>query len=266
MTTARPFPYAISGVFAQIGEVMPIADWAELARIPHRHRPGQHITGQDITRILGIHGKSWDAGQQRFATLDTIVGAACNALASAALEPGEVEHIVVSTCSPHQIMLDQDSFALAREIGVPDSVAPSQLGAGCAGLGRAVALLARMNVRNALVICYNIGSSWGLGADGGPLSIYAENTHHPTPRRCGAAARCSPTPAPPWSSSATSRARGSRSTPATRTASASSRASWTRWCTTPAAARTTRPAAPARRRCPPSASTARRWPATTRAA
>ncbi|GAB2719419.1 3-oxoacyl-[acyl-carrier-protein] synthase III C-terminal domain-containing protein [Kitasatospora kifunensis] len=179
MSATLPFPFVISGVHAQIGEVMTMEDWAELARIPHRNRRGRHLRGSDIKRLLGVEAKSWDATEQRFATLDTIVRVAAEALASAGREPTEVDQIVVSTCSPHQIMLDQDAFALAREIGVPDGVAPLQLGAGCAGLGRAVALLSRMRLKTALVVCYNIGSSWGVGADGGPLPIYAENSWHP---------------------------------------------------------------------------------------
>ncbi|ATL32211.1 3-oxoacyl-[acyl-carrier-protein] synthase III C-terminal domain-containing protein [Streptomyces formicae] len=179
MTRTSPFPYAVAGVHAQIGEVMTVEEWADLARIPHRHLKGSHVSGKDIKRILGVHGKSWDAEQQRFARMETIVEVARKALASAHLEPDAVEHIVISTCSPHQIMLDQDGFTLAREIGVPDSVAPLQLGAGCAGLGRAAALLGRMNIENALIICYNLGSPWAIDADGRPLTTYVENNHHP---------------------------------------------------------------------------------------
>ncbi|MFJ9381398.1 3-oxoacyl-[acyl-carrier-protein] synthase III C-terminal domain-containing protein [Streptomyces sp. NPDC101455] len=179
MASTRPFPYVISGIHAQIGDVMTVEEWAELARIPHRHLPGKYVSGVDIKRILGVHGKSWDAGRQRFAEMGTIVEVARKALASAHLEPEDVEHIIVSTCSPHQIMLDQDGFTLARDIGIPDSVAPLQMGAGCAGLGRAAALLAHMSVENALVLCYNLGSPWAIDTDGNPLSTYIDNSHHP---------------------------------------------------------------------------------------
>ena len=179
MALSQPFPFEISGVFAQIGEVVPIDRWAEQARIPHRYRAGGHITGDDIRRILGVDGKSWATQEQRFGLMESVVTVARQALASAEVLPQEVQHIIVSTSSPHQIMLDQDSFALARQIGVPDQVAPLQMGAGCGGLGRAVTLLAGMAVENALVICYNKISPGAGGVDSEARAAYLNNEAHP---------------------------------------------------------------------------------------
>ncbi|MFJ9250699.1 3-oxoacyl-[acyl-carrier-protein] synthase III C-terminal domain-containing protein [Streptomyces sp. NPDC101776] len=177
MTIVRPFPYRVAGIHAQIGEVMPIDEWARLVRVPHRYHPERSVSGEEITRLIGVHGKSWDA-ERRFASLDALVEVARGALASADLRPGDVEHFVLSTSSPHRIMLDQDSFSLARRIGVPDDVVPLQMGAGCGGLGRAVAALSRTGLKNSLVICFNAVSPM-MEPDGASPPLYIDNALHP---------------------------------------------------------------------------------------
>ncbi|MFJ7270523.1 3-oxoacyl-[acyl-carrier-protein] synthase III C-terminal domain-containing protein [Streptomyces sp. NPDC099050] len=161
---AYPFPYRISGVGAQIGEVISVDDWARLAHIPHRKRPGKEISGADIERILGVSSKSWD--RERFASLDTVVDVARSALRSALAEPGDIDAVFVATCTPYEIMLDQDAFNLLRRLRIPDSVPPFQLGAGCGGLSRVAAHLARTGARRALVISYNAASPIGIDENG----------------------------------------------------------------------------------------------------
>lgn len=128
---AYPFPYRISGVGAQIGEVISVEDWARLAHIPHRKQAGKEISGADIERILGVTSKSWD--RERFASLDTVVDVARSALRSALAEPGDIDAVFVATCTPYEIMLDQDAFNLLRRLRIPDSVPPSSSAPAAAG-------------------------------------------------------------------------------------------------------------------------------------
>ncbi|MGX8909621.1 3-oxoacyl-[acyl-carrier-protein] synthase III C-terminal domain-containing protein [Streptomyces netropsis] len=180
MTPAAPvpFPYAITGTHTTLGPVITMDAWAKRARVPHRREPGRHLDGANITRLLGVESKSW--GPERFASLDTVADAARAALDSAGVEAGDVTAVITVTCTPYQIMLDQDAFTLMRTLGVPDHVLPLQLGAGCAGLARAAALVAQLRAERALVISYNVTSRIvGCGEDGALPPSYRDNSVHP---------------------------------------------------------------------------------------
>lgn len=181
---AQSLPYAVTGLSTLIGRVLTIDEWARAAQIPQR--TGGVMTGELVERILGIAGKSWDPWT--FADLGRIAATARDALLSADLEPGEIDALIVVTCSPYEIMLDQDTFRLARELQLPDSVVPIQIGAGCAGLARAAALAARLTAKNALVITYNAPSRITGDLNGGVNPIYLTNDTHPLGRSLWASA------------------------------------------------------------------------------
>ncbi len=182
--SARPLPYSITGLGTLIGRVITIEEWADAARIPARS--GGVMTGELVERILGIEGKSWDPWT--FADLGRIAEIARDALLSADLEPREIDAMIVVTCSPYEIMLDQDAFRLARELELPNEVVPIQIGAGCAGLARAAALASRMSSQNALVITYNAPSRITGDLNGGVNPIYLNNDTHPLGRSLWASA------------------------------------------------------------------------------
>ncbi|MGW8887766.1 3-oxoacyl-[acyl-carrier-protein] synthase III C-terminal domain-containing protein [Streptomyces sp. NPDC055749] len=181
----EPFPYEITGAHADLGTVVGMDDWAEQARVPDRHRPGSHLSGATVRKLLGVQGKSWDPA--RFAGIDSVAAVARQALDHAGLAPSDITTVVVVTCTPYQVMLDQDAFALMRQLGIPDRVPPVQLGAGCAGMARAAAVVSAMRAERALVIAYNIPSRMSTGPDGMLLPQYAENTAHPHGRNMWAA-------------------------------------------------------------------------------
>ena len=160
---ARTLPYAMTGLSTLIGRVLTIEEWARAARIPQRG--GGVMSGELVERILGISGKSWDP--RTFADLSRIAGTAREALLSADLEPRDIDAMIVVTCSPYEVMLDQDAFRLARELELPDTVVPLQIGAGCAGLARAAALAGQLTAENVLVITYNAPSRVTGDLDGG---------------------------------------------------------------------------------------------------
>ncbi|WP_328498934.1 hypothetical protein OHS59_43920 [Streptomyces sp. NBC_00414] len=174
---ARPFPYEIGGACAELGTVIDMESWARRARVPDRRRPGAHLTGATVTRLLAVESKAWDP--ERFADPETVARVARGALESARLAPEEVTAVVLVTCTPYQVMLDQDAFAVLRILGIADHVPPVQLGAGCAGLARAAAVVSSTRTERALVIAYNVASRVSTAADGSLLPHYADNTLHP---------------------------------------------------------------------------------------
>lgn len=176
MSTLQPLPYVLTGVASLLGRVISIDEWADLARVPNRKGPG-FLQGSDVQRLLGIRGKSWDP--ELFGKVETIVGVAREALRSARLLASEIDTVLVVTCTPYETLLDQDAFRLMRMLGIPDHVPPIQLGAGCAGLARAGAVLAKLRSRNALVITYNVASLATGDGQGGVGQHYLQNTTHP---------------------------------------------------------------------------------------
>ncbi len=173
-----PFPYAITGAHTTLGPVITMDTWAKRARVPHRRHPDSCLDGTSITRLLGVESKSW--GPEQFASLDAVADAARAALASAGLEPADVTAVVTVTCTPYQVMLDQDAFTLMRTLGIPDHILPLQLGSGCAGLARAAALVAQLRAKRALIVSYNVPSRVvGLDEDGALPANYRGNSVHP---------------------------------------------------------------------------------------
>jgi 3-oxoacyl-[acyl-carrier-protein] synthase-3 len=182
--SALSLPYAITGLATLIGRVLTIDEWATAARIPAR--TGGLMSGELVERVLGIQGKSWDPWT--FADLGRIAEIGRDALLSADLEPRDIDTMIVVTCSPYEIMLDQDAFRMARELQLLDDVVPIQIGAGCAGLARAAALAARMNSRHALIVTYNAPSRITGDLNGGVNPIYLNNDTHPLGRSLWASA------------------------------------------------------------------------------
>ena len=177
-------PFAITGLSTQIGRVLTIDEWADAAKVPQRG--GGVMAGAMVERILGISGKSWDP--VLFADLGRIVATARDALLSADRQPRDIDAMIVVTCSPYEVMLDQDAFRLARELGLDDSVLPIQIGAGCAGLARAVALAAGLRADNVLIVTYNAPSRVTGDLAGGVNPLYLGNDVHPLGRSLWASA------------------------------------------------------------------------------
>ena len=165
--------------------MLTISEWADAARIPLRGGGGM-MPGELVERVLGISGKSWDP--ELFADLPPVIAMARDALASAELEPAQIDAMIVVTCSPYEVMLDQDTFRLARELRLPDQVVPIQIGAGCAGLARAAALAARLSAARILVITYNAPSRVTGDLSGGVSPLYRRNQVHPLGRSLWASA------------------------------------------------------------------------------
>jgi 3-oxoacyl-[acyl-carrier-protein] synthase-3 len=177
VTEIRPLNYELVGADAEIGTVIPLEEWTELAQIPHPR--GGVTKASTIEALIGVKSKSWD--MTRFGDLTVAVDAARRALAMAEVKPAEIDAVVVVTCTPYEIMLDQDAFRILRELGIADRVVPLQIGAGCAGLARAMTLLAQLNARRALIVTYNLVSPFGLSDDGRLNRLYFTdgNTTHP---------------------------------------------------------------------------------------
>lgn len=172
----RELRYRIDGLHSVIGNTLTIEQWADQAQIPNRKKDGI-LTGIEVSKILGIIGKSWDPALFRD---DAIISqVARSALDSAAMTPDEIDAVIVVTCTPYEIMLDQDSFRLLREVGIPDHVVPIQLGAGCAGLARAMGVAAQLDARNLLIIAYNLPSLISVDETGGLVDQYRDNRSHP---------------------------------------------------------------------------------------
>lgn len=174
--TVRPLHHTIVGAQALIGQVESIDRWAERARIPNR-KEGGVLDGRTIRRILGIEAKSWDP--ELFSDLDVAAAVARSALDSAGLRPCDVDAAIVVSCTPFEVMLDQDAFRLLRAVGVPDDVVPTHLSAGCAGLARAVALASRLHARHVLIASYTAVSAVAQDRAGNFNPLYRDNRQHP---------------------------------------------------------------------------------------
>lgn len=221
----RPLEYAITGAAALIGKVIDIDEWARMAQIPNRKGPGV-LDGAAVSRILNIHGKSWDP--VLFRKIETVTAVAAAALDSAHLRAADVDAALVVTCSPYETMLDQDSFRILRALGVPDHVAPMQLSAGCAGLARAASVASILNAENILVLTYSTPSLVTGDGHGSINPNYLHNTLHPLGPPSGPLPGSSPTRRRPWSSAGNRGRRGPCSTRATPSRSVTSRPSPTR--------------------------------------
>jgi 3-oxoacyl-[acyl-carrier-protein] synthase III len=172
----RPFPYLIAATSSLIGDVISTDEWVERAQIPHRSGQG-YVDGALARKVLGVHGKSWSP--ELFRNPEVVSNTARLAMARAGLEARQVDAVILVTCTPYEIQLDQDSFRFLRALGVPDDVPPIQASAGCAGVARAAQIAAQLNAENVLVISYNLPSCYMVGPNGAINPLYQSNTQHP---------------------------------------------------------------------------------------
>lgn len=161
----------IAGVASLVAEPTPIDDWARAFGVPDKNVPGACLDGAQVQRILGIRSKSW--APETFRDPGCVVDTARKALERAGLGASDIDAVLVVTCTPYQVQLDQDAFALTRRLGVRDHVLPLVLGAGCAGLARAVALVKQLAGTNFLVVSYNLSSLIACSP------LYQKNDVHP---------------------------------------------------------------------------------------
>lgn len=172
----RELPYALAGLATRIGEVISIDDWARWAAIPHRKEP-RALDGAEVRRVLQIEGKSWQPDLFRDPTVvSDLMG---QAVERAGLEAGDIDAAIFVTCTPYELMLDQDPFRLLHAAGVPDDVVPWMHMAGCGGLARAAATAARLQAENVLLVAYTAVSPLMTGPNGEPNPIYRGNEVHP---------------------------------------------------------------------------------------
>ncbi|MFI8416311.1 3-oxoacyl-[acyl-carrier-protein] synthase III C-terminal domain-containing protein [Serratia sp. NPDC078593] len=168
----QTFQYKLAGISTLVGRVVPMDEWAESFKIPHRKKPGQYLTGEDIQKIIGpVESKSWDP--DLFGDFNHVVNVAKEAMLSAGLTPNDVDVVMVASSTPYEVQLDYDSFRLLRALGIPDHIPPLQLAAGCAGMARALSLAARLKAKNILVVTYEVSSLYMVSP------IYRYNKTHP---------------------------------------------------------------------------------------
>ncbi|MDG4856999.1 3-oxoacyl-[acyl-carrier-protein] synthase III C-terminal domain-containing protein [Streptomyces sp. T-3] len=172
-----PFPYTLTGIAAQLGEIVTMEEWARRVRIPHWRKTEGVVDGDLVRRMLGVESKSWEAA--RFRSIDIAEEVARQALRSARLSPADLDAVIVLTCTPFEIMLDQDAFTLLRRLGARDDVLPVVQGAGCGGLARAAALVAGARAERALVVSYNCSSPMGVDETGILPHYSPGNESHP---------------------------------------------------------------------------------------
>ncbi|MER7053336.1 MULTISPECIES: 3-oxoacyl-[acyl-carrier-protein] synthase III C-terminal domain-containing protein [unclassified Streptomyces] len=177
MSAPNSFPYKITGLAAELGDQVDISTWAEKVRIPDKKSPGSILSGEALQHILGVTGKAW--APDRFTDVSVLTQVARTALDSAAITVEDVDALILVTCTPFQVMLDQDALSLARNLGLPDAVSPLQLGAGCGGLARAAELARKMNSERALVVAYNVASRHSVDSQGVLYSYGIDNEAHP---------------------------------------------------------------------------------------
>ncbi|WP_030565527.1 3-oxoacyl-[acyl-carrier-protein] synthase III C-terminal domain-containing protein [Streptomyces aureocirculatus] len=177
MVAPNSFAYKITGLAVELGDQVDIATWAERAGIPDKKHPGSIMSGKALQHILGVTGKAW--APDRFTDASVLTQVARTALDSAAITVEDLDALILVSCTPFQVMLDQDALSLARDLGLPDAVAPLQLGAGCAGLARAAELTRKMNSERALVVTYNVTSRHAVDSRGAVYSHGVGNKDHP---------------------------------------------------------------------------------------
>jgi 3-oxoacyl-[acyl-carrier-protein] synthase-3 len=171
-----PFPYAIAGTASRIGDVVSTEEWADVLQIPHRSGVG-HVDGAIARKVLGINGKSWSP--RLFRDPNTVTEVARTALERAGVPGRDLDAVIVVTCTPYEIQLDQDSFRFLRALGVSDDVPPLQLAAGCAGVARASRVAAMLDADNVLIVSYNLPSCYTISPDGEVNPLLRGNTQHP---------------------------------------------------------------------------------------
>ncbi len=161
----------IAGVASFVAEPISIDEWADEYQVPDKHVPGKYLDGATVEKILGIKSKSW--APEVFKDPEVVVQTARQALDRASLKAADVDVAIFVTCSPYQVQLDQDAFSLLKNLGLKDSVVPVLLGAGCAGMARAVALAAQLQGSNFLILSYSLSSLYTQ------TPLYKNNSTHP---------------------------------------------------------------------------------------
>lgn len=162
---------AITGVSSFVAEPITIDDWANLYQVPDRQKTGKYLDGVMIEKILGIKSKSW--APEVFKDPAVVVNTAKAAMAKAQVTADEIDAAIIVTCSPFQVQLDQDAFHLYKNLGLPDHVVPVLLGAGCAGMARAIALASQMAGKTFLIVSYSLSSLYTQ------TPVYKNNAVHP---------------------------------------------------------------------------------------
>ncbi len=171
-----PCDLSIIGLASRIGETVTMDEWARAMKMPKRDGNG-YVTGALTEKITGITSKAWQP--HVFKDINCVAEVAVQSLVSAELDASEIDAVIVITCTPYEILLDQDSFTLLRKIGIRDDVAPIQIGAGCAGMARAVQIAAKLLAKNILIISYNAPSVLGIHTGGELPPQYKSNSAHP---------------------------------------------------------------------------------------
>jgi 3-oxoacyl-[acyl-carrier-protein] synthase III len=163
--------FVITGVSSYVADPITIDDWADAYQIPDRNEKGKYLNGSMVEKILGIKSKSW--APDVFKDPTVVLRTAQQALEKAAVKPSDIDVAIVVTCSPFQVQLDQDAFYFYQKLGLRDNVVPVLLGAGCAGMARAIALAAQMAGKNILIISYSLSSLYTQ------TPVYKDNDVHP---------------------------------------------------------------------------------------
>ena len=175
--TMSALRWAMRTVRTRVGTTTHLDDWANWARIPHRGRPGAHVDGQMIRDLLGIVSKAWDP--ETFRDPETTAALGREALELARWRPADLDALVLVTCTPFELTLDQDAHRFGRLLEVPDDVPVLLIHAGCAGLARAVAHLRRSSGSRALILTWNAPGAFMTMPDGSPNALYRDNGGHP---------------------------------------------------------------------------------------
>jgi 3-oxoacyl-[acyl-carrier-protein] synthase III len=162
---------AITGVSTFVAEPITIEEWADEFKIPDRNVEGKYLDGMMVEKILGVKSKSW--APDIFKDPAIVIQTAREALQRANVRPEDIDVAIIVTCSPFQVQLDQDAFSLFKSLGLRDTVVPVLLGAGCAGMARAIALITQMMGRRFLVLSYSLSSLYTQ------TPLYKRNEAHP---------------------------------------------------------------------------------------
>ena len=163
----------IKGSSSFIGEVTDIEEWAKNNQIPNIKRPGQSLNGEDIQKILGIKGKSWNPSL--FSNPDIVEQTAKSALNMACMSPSDIDAFILVTCTPFEVMFDRDAMYFMSKLQLNDHIIPIQLNAGCAGFARAFNLASRLKAKNTLILTYHLMSP----VSDNKKETYFNNDRHP---------------------------------------------------------------------------------------
>lgn len=170
----RPVQLTIAGLSSYVAAPTPIAEWAESFQVPDRKNPSKFLDGPMVEKVLGVRSKSW--APEVFQNQEVVADVAREALANAQISARQIDAAIIVTCSPYQVLLDQDAFYFLKSLQIPDSVVPIQLGAGCAGMARAMQLATQLAAENILIVAYSLSSLYTQ------TSLYKQNPVHPLGR------------------------------------------------------------------------------------